>query len=251
MNIVKNTDMATEVWGSFIKAGNNRRRIANYFHLRPTNSGVTVVTTLNDYEMRGITGIKDREALLSILVKIEKSYRFLTCLDENKKKKHMEALHFPQRQKASARILEEKIQATMIKTMSNDKNLIEKLGTKNPIRFVGSEFIFDQGKHKVDIVGYDKQDIYFFELKKGRTTEVDQVSKYVKYYSRKDKLAILKQILENYPINPVKKIKRLIGVMVMEHAESSSGLEKWKKLAKSNGIRILFYKSSLMYEDIA
>ena len=61
----------------------------------------------------------------------------------------------------------------------------------------------------------------------------------------------IKQILKNYPINSVKEFERLIGVMVMEHAENSIGLKAWQELAKRNEIRILFYKSSLMYENIA
>jgi hypothetical protein len=251
MEIIKYAKMAAEAWETFIKTGDKKQRVSKYFHLRPTNSGVTVATTLSDYEMRGITKIRDKEELLNILKKIDKNYEVLTSLNEDKKKEYMKNLHFLQRQKAKDEILEEKIQAAMINTMSNDKNLKEKLNAKNPIRFIASEFIFDQGKNRVDVVGYDEQDIYFFELKKGRTTAVKQVSEYVKYYSKEDKFTILRQILEAYPISSVKKIRRLIGVMVMEYAESSSGLEKWKKLAKSNGIRILFYKSSLMYEDIA
>jgi len=251
VNIIKYARIATQAWESFIKVDNNRQRICNYFHLRPTNSGVTVVTTLNRYEMRGVTGIRDAEKLLILLEKIDKGYEVLTSLNEVKKKVIMQGLGFPQRGKVNDSRLEEKIQATMINTMPKDKNLEEKLGAKNHIRFIASELIFEQGKHRIDIVGYDEQDIYFFELKKDRTKAVEQLKDYVEYYSKKDKNTILKEILKNYPINSVKEFERLIGVMVMEHAENSIGLKAWQELAKRNEIRILFYKSSLMYENIA
>jgi len=252
VDIIKYAKIATQAWESFIKTDNNRQRIRNYFHLRPTNSGVTIVTTLNDYEMRGVPSIKDAEKLLIWLEKIDKGYEVLTSLNNEKKKKEiMKHLGFPKRKNVNNRKLEEKTQAIMINTMTKDKNLKGELSAKNPIRFIASELIFEQGKHRIDIVGYDEQDIYFFELKKGRTKAVEQVKDYVEYYSKRDKYVVLKQLLENYPINFVKKIKRLIGVMVMEHAENSVKLKAWPELAKRNKIHILSYKHSLMYENIA
>lgn len=251
MNIIKYARIATQAWENFIREDNSMRRIHKYFHLRPTNSGVTVITTLSGYEMRGVTGIKKEEELLNLLKEIEENYEILTSLDESRRSMIMKSLKFPIRGKANNVKLEEKIQATMINTMSSDNNLKDTLGAKNCIEFVASELIFTQGKHRVDIVGYDDQDVYFFELKKERTKAVDQVKKYIEYYSENDNSAILKELLKNFPIKPVESFKRLIGVMVMEHAENSAGLGVWRELAKRDGTRILFYKPSLAYEDVA
>ena len=142
MKIIRYAKMASEAWGSFIKADSKRKRICNHFHLRPTNSGVTIISTLNSYEMRGTTGIKEKERLSFILEKINRNYEVLTSLNEKKKNKAMEDLGFPQRKKIKDRNLEEKIQATMINTMGRDRNLKGKLGSRNNILFVASELIF-------------------------------------------------------------------------------------------------------------
>lgn len=251
MRITDYAVRAEQTWNDFVKADNGRLRISRYFHLRPTNSGITVVTTLNNYEMRGVPGIRHAKALRALLEKIDKNYDVLVSIDDEKKENVLQALGFLCRSDAKERKLEEKIQATMINTMSDDKNLAEKLETGKPIRFIASELIFEKGKHRVDIVGSDDQDVYFFELKKDRTTAVRQVKEYIEYYSKKEKNVILRQLLASYPINSVKEFGRLIGIMVMEYAENSVTLQKWQELAKTNGIRILFYKPSLTYENVA
>lgn len=53
MKIIENAEIARVAWDEFIKDESNKR-ILRFFHLRPTNSGVTIVTTLDGYEMRGI-----------------------------------------------------------------------------------------------------------------------------------------------------------------------------------------------------
>jgi len=248
--IEKYAPIAKQAWQDFVKARDNRQRICNYFHLRPTNKGITVVTTLNNYEMRGVRGIKNAENLIALLEKIDKNYEVLTSLNNEKKKKEiMKDLGFPQRRKANDSKSEEKIQATMINTMSKDKNLRGKLGAKDYIRFIASELIFEQGKHRVDIVGFDGKTIYFFELKKGRTLKAKQLYDYVNYYN--NKRVILEKLLKTYPINSVDSFKHIQGVMVMEYADNSVELKAWQELAKESGIRIVFYKPSLTYENIA
>ena len=154
MKIVQYAKMASQVWGKFSKGEN--AKISKFFHLRPTNSGVTIVSTLSGYEMRGIRNIKDEGVLLRALSKIAKEYKRITSLDDDLKTKIMEGqLEFNSRpEEKKSRKLEEKIQALMINTMSRDRNLAAKLGAKSEfIKFVASELIFAQGNNRVDIAG--------------------------------------------------------------------------------------------------
>ncbi|MCF7870365.1 MAG: hypothetical protein K9M01_04540 [Candidatus Omnitrophica bacterium] len=250
--IIEYAKMAASTWEEFVKDDDNEK-IKNYFHLRPTNSGITIVSTLPDYEMRGITGIKTKKDLFSILNNINNEYAKITSLNPERKREVMEKLQFKSRSKEKPKnILEEKIQATMINTMSKDRNLPAKLGSQNKyIHFIASELILEKGPNRVDIVGYDEKDIYLFELKKARTKKIDQVANYVNYYKQQPQIEVLKKLLANYPINPVKKFDNIKGIMVMEDADNSEGRSDWKKPAKEQGIKILFYSSSLKYRNIA
>jgi len=239
---IKYAKIAAQAWEGFVKDGDNRQRICKFFHLRPTSKGITVITTLDNCEMRGVE--KNAKNLIALLEEIDKNYEILVSLNDVKRKAIMESLKFRSLEKASSKS-ERKIQATMINTMSKDKNLSEILEANDHIRFIASELTFGQKKHSVDIVGFDGQDIYFFELKKERTEKVEQVKGYIEYYSKERD--ILKQLLENYPINNVEKFSRLIGVMVMKYAENSVAKQEWQELAMKNGIHILFYKPSLIY----
>ena len=138
----------------------------------------------------------------------------------------------------------------MIRKMSNDDDLMKKLKAKNNIKFIASELIFEQGNYRVDIVGYDGIDLYLFELKKGRTTKVDQVKKYVDYYSEPDKRKTLEDLLSNYPISPVKSFDKIKGVMIMQYAENSYYSKKWCEFEKKNTIKILFFEKYLAYKTV-
>ena len=249
--IVEYAKMAKAAWEKFSKDGNSQ--IGRFFHLRPTNSGVSIISTLPGYEMRGIVNIRDEESLLAVLSRISREYKRITSLDEDLKIKIMgNDLKFscrPQEKKDNK--LEEKIQALMINTMGRDRNLAEKLGAKSKfIHFIASELIFEQGHNRVDIVGYDGQDLYFFELKKDRTTKIEQVKDYVEYYTRAPQVDTLSELLKNYPIHSVDSFGSIKGVMVMEDAENSTGKEKWKSLGAKNKVDILFYAPSLEYKHV-
>ncbi len=236
MKILQNTEMANAVWQNLTKEAQND--LNKYFHLRPTNSGVTIVSTLPFAPMRGFIATS-RVALEAKLNEIFFNIEKLYSQDEGIVKETMKELGFKNRQGDSNALLEEKWQARIINNMSGDKLLKEKLNAKDNIRFIASEFIFEQGKHKVDIVGFDGNDLLFLELKKGRTTKVDQVTKYVDYYSSKEKSDILNIILKLYPCNPVKSFNTIRGVMIMEFHPNSP--HNWQKLAKDNSIDILFF----------
>jgi len=244
MKIIENAKIAENEWLK-LKV-EDQARIKKYFHLRPTNRGITLVTTLPFMPMRSIN-ISNAGHLNKILTGIASDYGKITQTDEIAAKNHLTSTYsFPLRKTAAIR--EENSQAVFINTMNEDVNLMVNLSSKKNIIFIASEFIFEQGKNRIDIIGYNQSDLYFFEFKKERTTKVDQLENYLIYYN--SKLSILKDILKVYPINPVPKFNNIIGVMVMKYSENSHERLQWKALAAKHHIEILFMKESLTFYKV-
>jgi hypothetical protein len=98
-------------------------------------------------------------------------------------------------------------------------------------------------------VGFDGKDLYLFELKKGRTTKVDQVAKYVRTYS--EDLERTRTIMSHYPINPVKEFSDIKGVMVMQYSNNSFRTPKWKILAEEHQVQIIFFEKYLSFKPVS
>ena len=248
MEILDYAKKSTDIWNSLPQEMKNSLNM--YFHLRPTNSGITIVSTIPLFPMRGITGIKSKSDLLKKLNDICDNINKIYSVDEKDVTGILKEIGFKKRgddlkEDKKEGDIEEDIQALMIRSMSKDENLRIKLEAKNKIQFVASELIFEQGKNRVDVVGFDGVDLYFFELKKGRTTLVGQVKQYVDYYSELTNLSRLRELLKVYPINPVDRFEKIKGIMVMQYAENST--VNWSKLAKDHAIDILFFEKSLSY----
>ena len=244
MEIIGYAEMAAEIWNNL--PIENQDSLLRHFHLRPTNSGITIVSTLPIFPMRGLANIKDRNSLLNKLNEIHDNIKQICSTNGDKAITILKAIGFKKKEPTKDEYIEEDIQALMIRTMSKDENLRIKLKANNKIQFIASELIFEKGKNRVDVVGYDGVDLYFFELKKGRTTKVDQVKRYVDYYSDAKNLNILQELLKTYPMNPVEKFQTIKGVMVMQYAENSDQ-NMWNRLATDNSIDILFFEKSLSY----
>ena len=244
MEIIGYAQMAADLWNTIPQEKKDSLR--RHFHLRPTNSGITIVSTLPFSPMRGLTDIKNKNDLLNKLNQIHDNIKKICSVNEGEASTILEEIGFSKRNVKKEQYIEEDIQALMIRSMSKDENLRIKLKAKNKIQFIASELIFEGGKNRVDVVGFDGVDLYLFELKKGRTTKVDQVKRYVDYYSDSKNLIILQELLKTYPINPVEKFQTIKGVMVMQYAENSDK-NMWNKLATDNSIKILFFEKSLSY----
>jgi hypothetical protein len=244
MEIIRYAKMAAELWNNLPQE--NKVSLRRHFHLRPTNSGITIVSTLPFFPMRGLKNIKNENKLSNKLNEIHDNIKKICSIDGKTAINILEKVGFKNRENTKDKSIEEDIQALMIRSMSKDENLRIKLKANNKIQFIASELIFEKGKNRVDIVGFDGIDLFLFELKKGRTTKVDQVKRYVDYYSESKNLAILQELLKNYPINPVEKFQTIKGVMVMQYAENSDK-NMWNKLAADNSINILFFEKSLSY----
>jgi hypothetical protein len=144
--------------------------------------------------------------------------------------------------------LEYDIQARMINHMSQDLNLAAQLKSAESIRFVASEVILQRGPHRVDIIGFNGTTLYFFELKKDRTTKVRQVRDYVEHYSGSE---LFRKLMSLYPMISVPSYKEIKGVMVMRYAESSIHHRRWRALEEENRIQIIFYQNSLVFHSAA
>ena len=244
--ILRYAEVASEAWMNLsIK---DQETVKKYFHLRPTKSGVTLVTTLPFLAMRGKEKLETAIEIGNLLKTIIARYGEITQDDDEKAKKIvLEILKIRKGARDHEKDLEYDIQARMINHMSKDANLARVLGSDKEIKFIASELIFEQGPNRVDVVGFNGKTLYFFELKKDRTTKVEQVKEYVNYYRNSE---LLKQLLSKYPINPVKEFQEIKGVMVMRHAEGSAKDKKWKSLAEKNQISIVFYSDSFSFEKV-
>jgi len=244
--ILQYAEKASEAWG--ILSVEDQNKIKKYFHLRPTQSGVTLITTLSFLAMRGKDKLRTVEDIGKVLKIIAARYKEVTQDDDEMAKQVvLEILGIHEGSRDHEKDLEYDIQARMIKHMSEDSNLARVLDSDREIKFIASELIFEQGPNRVDIVGFNGKTLYFFELKKDRTSKVEQVKEYVNYYRNSD---FLKQLLSRYPINPVKAFQEIKGVMIMRHAEGSAQDKKWKRLADKNQISIVFYSDSLNFEKV-
>ena len=249
MSIIENAKFGTSAWQRL--EDREKKNLGKYFHLRPTQSGVTIVSTLPYAPMRGITGLASVSAISEALNKISQNFKKITQDDEEAAKQVLNVeLGFALRPDAGDHDpLEESYQAMMVNLMSQS-NIAESMGLSEKMEFIASELIFEQGPNRVDVVGICGRELYFFELKRDRTTKVGQVREYVDYYSQPPNMAILKQLLANYPIRPVKEFDAIRGVMVMRYAESSFNREMWKKLALENQVKILFFVDSLHFMQV-
>jgi hypothetical protein len=236
--MVENAQMASIVWSQI--SSENQAKIAKYFHLRPTNSGVTVVSTLSFLPMRGIT-VQSKKDLHIVLARIARDYKKIVGTNIKLAKSILiDDLGYKERSDIS-KFREEDAQAIMIRTMEGHRDLLHSLNVD--VRFVASELILARKLGRIDIVGIAGETLYFFELKKDRTTDDKQLTGYKNSYTPED--AELRELLANYPIHPVESFKKIECVMVMQFAENSN-LAQWKK-NEDNDFQILFYKKSLAF----
>jgi hypothetical protein len=245
--IIRYAKIASAAWNNL--TNDKKTVLMHCFHLRPTNNGITIVSTLPYAPMRGITGIKETKDLEMRLQILYKDLGILSQDDEDAAEEKLSSLGFKLRQRRypepeSGIELEDDFQAAMIRYMLRS-NLSDMLG--DSVRFVASELIFEQGHNRVDIVGYSDttNSLYFFELKKARTTKAHQVANDVQYYSSEENAVTLKSLLANYPINPINSYKGIKGVIVMRYAANSN--KKWQKLASDNKIGILFFEQYINF----
>lgn len=223
---MNNTEEAAKQWKQFALECIDIEVFKKKFHLRPTSSGVTIVSTLDEKPMRGIHCAK---------TKVNEMLKRLDALitSDNNLMDELEKLGFQNRKKSEEEIAEEKYQAQMIVGMSDNEALKEYLKVEKLI-FIASEFILlhdsngKSSRDRIDIVGYDgKERLFFFELKHPDNTKDDalkQVKRYVDTYSEEKNKKDMLSVLEKYPINSI----NLNNIVIEGYAVY--GYKKIKKL---------------------
>ena len=205
-----------------------------YFHLRPTSSGVTVVSILPYAPMRGVVCTIDN--LDNLLEKLHKGIKRLTGRSTADAEKFLESVGFKKRDKEGA-ALEEHTQASFIRGMI--------LGQSNyeGVEFVASELALCREK-RFDIVGIKGETLYIFELKKGRTfSAISQANEYAELV--KDNKTFFDAVLETYPNRPVPRFSKVKVIIVMEY--SANATPKLRADTKAAGIEIWYYEPALHF----
>lgn len=203
--IIENASKAGNQWDQFAKVCTDINSFKKKFHLRPTHSGVTIISTIEEKPMRGIkcgkTKVEDRLRKLAKAIELGDT------------KNQMELLGFQNRKISKQKKAEEVYQARMIAGMAENQSLKDYLKV-DQLTFIASEFILHDSYDKsdrlrVDIIGFGsksgKNRLFFFELKEPCNTKDDpvaQVQRYIDIY-RGEKSKPMLEVLKKYPINAV------------------------------------------------
>ena len=206
------------------------------FHLRPTGDGITVVSTLPFASMRG----KNVEA--------NELENFLQKLNNRIKK--ICSVNFVE----SANVLQEEFGFTIRDTDKSDleeniqaafiKGMLVGQADYEGIEFVASELALMQD-YRFDVVGIKEDTLYIFELKKDRTSKVEQVEEYVTLVNTNEKE--FQNVLSVYPKLAVSGWKKVQGVMVMAHAVNVRKTIGEK--AQDIGVEVWYFEPALHFVD--
>jgi len=242
--IAANARAAKEVWAGF----ENNRELCECFHLRPTASGITLVSTLPYAPMRGISvAIADLKPLLSEIVK---KTDVLQGIDEDKALNLLEGWGYKSRKSGS--FLEENAQALFIQGMILQQNMYNTISTGmcssvNPgmyegINFVASELVLADKSSRFDIVGYKDGTLYIFEMKKDRSIPgLAQTAGYAKLINENKQYYL--DVLNNYPQCSVHDFDKVAPIAVMQYAANSTSL--LIKRAKEAGVGLWFFERAI------
>jgi hypothetical protein len=226
--IAANAKAAQETWGSFV----HNKKMCECFHLRPTASGITVISTLPYAPMRGIP--LNAVNLKSMLDEISANINVLLGVDDEKSLKLLDKWGFKRRKPGS--FLEENAQAFFIQGMILKQKIYE------GIEFVASELVLAGSSNRFDIVGYKDGTLYIFEMKKDRETAgLIQTAGYAKL-ANENKSHYL-EVLKNYPHCPVADFNEVIPVAVMKYA--ANAVTQLENKAKEAGVGLWFYERSI------
>ena len=230
--------IAKEVWDQFLQNHSRPDLFRKYFHLRPTSQGITIVSTLPEAPMRGIS-TKNAEDLKNKLTLIDAALSKLVSDDPSLRKEILTSLGFKTRATQSRR--EEDAQAAFIRGMLSNDPMYE------GIQFVASELCLEKS-NRFDVVGLKDDTLFIFELKRNRTTLIaDQSMRYYdhinQYRQEFDAFLSVYPTLPNISFNHVKEIT------VMRHAENSPR-SKWEDYSKTSTIDVWLFEESLTFDKI-
>ena len=237
----------------------NRELLWEQFHLRPTSTGITVVSNNLRYPMRGVSVGTD--ALEGLLLDLDgEAVRLLGAglLDADQRARLgeiMERLGFQTREEAEKEAagprveLLEHVQARFISGMI--RGGAEYAG----IRFLASELILPDAdaekQGRFDVVGYKDGTLYLFEIRRERETEAyDRLARYRDYYEAH--AADFDRLLGAYPrtaCTDLVSLHALRCVAVMRYAANSP--VDWQEKSNAAGADTWFFESSYSFRKLS
>jgi len=253
MKIAQNAKTAREIWEPFA----HNKKLCECFHLRPTKSGITLVSTLPYAPMRGIS--LSAAAVTPLLNEITKKINVLLGLDTKKALALLESWNFKLREidvyfgldeedavaflenrnfeiLETVSFMEENAQALFIKGMILKQEMYE------GIHFVASELELAGKSSRFDIVGYKDNTLYIFEMKKGRKVAgLAQTAGYAKLINE-NKHHFL-SVLTHYPHCSIDNFNKIIPVAVMGYA--ANAVSQLTAKAKEAEVALWFYERSI------
>lgn len=166
--------------------------IKEFVDVRPTQSGLTVVSLFDWYPMRGVTiGNRDAEKARTLLGRFNEQARQLTAVSWTTEKKAdlMAALGFKvEKPRGGDGFLEREVQAAIIRDLRVGPSsrwagdIASAVGLTGPVRYLTSELMWSgwAGKpNRADILCLDQHGgVVVVELKRGRQRDFDQVKAY-------------------------------------------------------------------------
>ena len=232
--IIQNTKVAQEVWKKYV----HDRKMCECFHLRPTGSGITIISMLPYAPMRGLCDVNP-DKLNDELKKLSGETSRLLGVDEDKASEIMVKHGFideEYRVKRSGVWKEDNAQALFVKGMILKHDMYE------GIDFVASELALAGKSSRFDIVGYKDDDLYIFEMKKERPQKgFEQVAKYAAAINNNKEIFL--SVLSKSPYCPVNNFKKVHAITVMRYAENSA--TQLKNSAKKAGVGLWYYERSI------
>ncbi len=237
----------------------NKGLLWEYFHLRPTSDGITVVSNSLRYPMRGVN--VGTEGLEKLLLELDSdAVRLLAAglLEDGERERLgevMERLGFQTREEAAKEAagprveLQEHVQARFISGMI--RGGAEYAG----IRFLASELILPdesaEQQSRFDVVGYKDGTLYLFEIRRGRETEAyDRLSRYRAYYEAHT--ADFERLLTAYPRTACQALVSLHAlrcVAVMRYAANSP--VNWQEKSTAANADTWFFESSYSFRKLS
>ncbi len=222
--LIENAKITKKIWED-LKDNGLKTKFKKNFHVRPTDIGITLVSTHPSKPMNGNENVKIRR---------KANYYFdedfiKKCANLKFKEKDWKDIGINGKTKK----IESYLQAWLINVINNCENKYDKelselkkalnLENKN-IYFIGSELILQEddtkGGQKPDIVIHDGNGtVYFLELKTSKgylredgKTPHEQVQEYIDTYGNDEQY---KELLLNYPmVENLKEINECKGFVV-------------------------------------
>jgi hypothetical protein len=204
--------------------------VFRFFHLRPKETSIEIVSLLPHSPMRGI-----ETSVQSVCGKLDKLQEILQKKNELSQE-DLSGLGFKERGKETSTFREEDVQAAFCFQQLQNKKQFDGIG------FVTTEFLLVEENKRIDILGAKDCSLYVFELKRERENPVyNQIERYCK--ELRDNFGEYLAVLKYYPNIEASKISDVKPVAVMPWAQNH-------QLRKPQDISNWLYEESAFQDNI-